>query len=265
MLLRNVFLLVVTAALAGTVTAQRTNERSSSPARIVSFGFGPAANMIPAIKNAPFSGMLTLHKEQTLNDGTLINHDDQEIVMRDSRGRIYRARTIHPTGATHEVQLIVLLDPARHVEYLCTPLKVCRTIRYRDSSGFRHPPGFNSRKDLNLTREDLGAANMSGVDVEGKRVTRTVPEGTVGNDRPFSVIEETWHSNQLDLDIQLKRTDPRMGTHTTTMTNIVIGEPDEKYFEIPEGYRVEPGHEPVQPRPLEPFGTGGAEPGPREP
>jgi hypothetical protein len=56
-----------------------------------------------------------------------------------------------------------------------------------------------------------------------------------------------------------------MGTHTTMMTNIVAGEPDAKYFEIPAGYRVEPmGDISTQPRPLEPFGPGGADAGPRD-
>jgi hypothetical protein len=264
---RKVLLLTVAVALAATVTAQTIHQHSGPPpGRVTSFGFGPAANMIPAIKNAPFSGVLTSQIERTLDDGTRINHENQEVVMRDSQGRIYRARTIRSTGASpHDIQLITLLDPSQHVQYLCTPLKICRTIRYRDPSGLRHPPGFDSRKDPNVTVEDLGTAEMNGIEVDGKRVTRTIPEETVGNDRPFTSVEESWHSKQLDIDIQVKRTDPRMGTHTVTMTNIIAGEPDAKYFEIPEGYRIEPmGAMPTQPRPLEPFGPGGAESGPRD-
>lgn len=221
----------------------------------VTFGFGPAANLISAIKDAPFSGVFISHTEQTLDDGTRINRDNQETVMRDSQGRIYRARTIKSGGnRPHDIELITLLQPSRHVEYFCTPLKVCRTIRYRDRRGLRHPPGFELNKDPNVTVEDLGTAEMSGIEVEGKRITRLIPEGTVGNDRPFSTVEETWHSKQLDLDVQIKRSDPRTGIWTITMTDVAATEPEPKYFEIPEGYRVEPaGNIPTQPRPLAPF------------
>ncbi len=100
---------------------------------------------------------------------------------------------------------------------------------------------------------------MSGIEVEGKRITRIVPEEKIGNDRLFATVEESWHSKQLDIDIQVKRTDPRMGAQTVTMTDITAGDPDAKYSEIPEGYRIEPMRAmPAQPEPLEPFEPGRA-------
>jgi hypothetical protein len=55
---RKVLLLTVAVALAATVTAQTIHQHSGPPpGRVTSFGFGPAANMIPAVKNAPFSGV----------------------------------------------------------------------------------------------------------------------------------------------------------------------------------------------------------------
>lgn len=261
---RKALLLIVATALARTGTAQVSDQHFvSPPGHVVSFGFGPAGNLIPPIKNAPFSGVLNSQIEQTLDDGTHINRESQEVVMRDSQGRIYRARTIKRPGSNlHDFELITLLDPSQHLEYLCTPLKICRTLQYRDPSARRYLRGFDSKNDPNVTVEDLGTAEMSGVVVEGKRVTRLIAEGTVGNDRPFSTVEERWHSAQLDLDIQVKRTDPRTGTRTITMSDLIASEPDAKYFEIPEGYRVEPMRIPMQPKPLAPFGPGGAEPGP---
>jgi len=225
-------LLFATVTLSTLAQSQTTAPQPAShPVPVVSFGFGPAANMISSIKNAPFSGVLTSQLDQTLDDGTHINRENQEVVMRDRQGRIYGERTVRSSGpGAHDLQLITLLDPSRHVQYLCTPLKICRTIRYRNPSGFRHLRGFDSSKDSNITVEDLGTADMNGIEVEGKRVTRTIPQGTIGNDRPLSIVDESWHSNQLDIDIQVKRTDPRMGTHTTMMNSIVAGEPDAKYF-----------------------------------
>jgi hypothetical protein len=262
---RKALLLIVAIALAGAATAQVTDHPEPPARHIVSFGFGPAANMIPAIKNAPFSAVLNSQLDQTLDDGTHINRENQEVVMRNSQGHIYRARTINIAGSNpHEAQLITLVDPSRHVEYMCTALKVCRSLQYRDPPGLRRPRGLDTRKDPNVTVEDLGTTDMNGVQVEGKRITRLIAEGTVGNDRPFTTVEEIWHSEQLDIDMQVKRTDPRMGTRTVTMTELSAAEPDAKYFEIPEGYRVEPMGIPTKPKPLEPFGPGGAEPGPRD-
>ncbi|HEY1860603.1 MAG TPA: hypothetical protein VGG61_09635 [Gemmataceae bacterium] len=184
MLERKALLLFATVALSTAARSQITAPQSAShPVPVVSFGFGPAANMISSVKNAPFSGVLSSQLDQTLDDGTHINRENQEVVMRDRHGRIYRERTVRSSVAgTHDIQLITLLDPSQHVQYLCTPLKICRTIRYRDPSGLRHPHGFDSRKDTNITVEDLGMDNMNGIEVEGKRVTRTIPQGTIGND-----------------------------------------------------------------------------------
>jgi hypothetical protein len=82
---------------------------------------------------------------------------------------------------------------------------------------------------------------MSGLVVEGQRTTRTIPEGVVGNDRPFTTSDERWHSKELDLDLEVKRTDPRAGMRDMTMTEINVGEPDPKKFEVPEGYQVVEG------------------------
>jgi len=83
---------------------------------------------------------------------------------------------------------------------------------------------------------------------------RVIPEGMVGNDRAFTTVRELWHSKELDVDVQVKRTDPRWGTRTATMTEINLGEPDASFFQIPEGYRVEKGPNRISPQPqVEPF------------
>ena len=148
---------------------------------------------------------------------------------------------------------VTITDPVHHMQYLCTPLRQCMKMEYRLSSNLRRPRMPDPEKMRDVTVEELGTSNISGVEVEGKRVTRVIPEGRVGNDRPFTTSEEVWHSKELDVDVQLKRADPRMGTRTTTMTEVILGEPDPKYFQIPEGYRVEDRKPPT--RPLAPLPT----------
>jgi len=244
-----------------TATAQSGSPLPApTPHGAISFGFGPAGMLIPPTKNAPFSGVLVTQTEQTLEDGTHINRESPEVVMRDSQGRIYRARTIKRPGADQQVhQMIAITDPKTEIELLCNPLKICRTMLYRYPSKSRRPPFFDpNKKNPNITVEELGTSAINGIEVEGKRITHVIPEGMIGNDRAFTVVEETWHSRELDIDVQVKHTDPRAGTHTTTMTEIIASEPDPKYFQVPEGYRVEPmGIMPQQPRPLEPLSTDG--------
>jgi hypothetical protein len=40
--------------------------------------------------------------------------------------------------------------------------------------------------------EDLGTQNILGVEAQGRRETRTIPAGQIGNDRPIATVYETW-------------------------------------------------------------------------
>jgi hypothetical protein len=76
------------------------------------------------------------------------------------------------------------------------------------------------------------------VEVVGTRETRIIAAGTIGNDRPISVTKEFWYSPQLGLNMLVKRSDPRIGTQTFTVTEVGLAEPDPKYFQLPAGYKV---------------------------
>ena len=242
-------LLAVSTTLAAALgmTAQTTSPQTTAPqnrtkSRTVTVlpGFGPAGTAIADKPHVPFSGVLVQHWEQALSDGVNITRDNEEVVMRDNVGRIYRGREIKlPQGRQVEPRLMITItDPVEHVQYICNPIKICRKMEYRKPPYMRGPHVTDPKKMPDVTVEDLGPSNISGVEVEGTRVTSLIPEGRVGNDRPFNSVEELWRSRELGLDVQVKRADPRMGTRTTTLTEVHLGEPDPKYFQIPEGYRV---------------------------
>ena len=65
-----------------------------------------------------------------------------------------------------------------------------------------------------------------------------MPEGMIGNDRPLTRVMERWYSQELGADVENTSNDPRMGTRTTLLTDITLGEPDPNYFQVPEGYKV---------------------------
>ena len=249
-------------------SAQAASAQPGTPAHVVtqSFWFGPARMVVPPTPHAPFSAVLVERAEDALADGVNINRENEEVIMRDAMGRIYRARKIKARDVVGNARpravpsmMVTITDPVAHVQYTCTPIKICNKVGYGQwPTGLGPQPGpfpvLDPARDRSITVEDLGTATMSGVEVEGKRLTRVIAEGTVGNDRAFTSMVERWHSKELDVDVQVKRTDPRWGTRTATMTEINLGEPDASFFQVPEGYRVGKQPKRMSPQPqVEPF------------
>ena len=93
------------------------------------------------------------------------------------------------------------------------------------------------------TTEKLGAQTIEGVLAEGTRSTTTYPIDSQGNDRPISVVRETWFSAQLNTIVLSKHNDPRNGEHTTRLINVSLAEPALSLFQPPPDYSIvdEPG------------------------
>lgn len=257
--LRLIFGPLACATLAMLATAQMPNPatppHSATHHIIPAFGFGPAGVIISPKLNSPFSGVMLEHSEQILSDGTTINRDNEETVMRDSAGRIYRARQIKMAGRpdARPRMMVTIIDSVQHIQYLCSPAKVCRKMPYHqppDRSRLRAP---DVRKMPNITVEDLGASNISGIDVHGERIIRVIPEGEIGNDHPLSNMQETWRSDELGIDVQVRRSDPRAGNRTTTLTELNLAEPNPANFQVPAGYRLADGPMTTSTLELEPF------------
>lgn len=86
--------------------------------------------------------------------------------------------------------------------------------------------------------EDLGTRDIEGVSAEGTRRITTIPEGSIGNERPIEIVYERWYSKELGLVIYSKHSDPRFGEQTYRVTNIIRAEPDPSLFAVPQGYKV---------------------------
>ena len=89
-----------------------------------------------------------------------------------------------------------------------------------------------------MTNEKLGTQTIEGVLAEGTRHTTTWPIDAQGNDRPISVVSETWTGVDLKVMILSKTNDPRSGEHTQKLTNISQSEPDPSLFQPPADYTV---------------------------
>jgi hypothetical protein len=79
---------------------------------------------------------------------------------------------------------------------------------------------------------------IDGLHVEGRKTTRTIPAGQIGNEQPITVVSEQWRSPDLNVLVMTKHVDPRTGESTYRLTNVVRAEPDRSLFMVPADYEV---------------------------
>lgn len=213
---------------------------------------GPPPNQV--VTGAPFSGVEVRSTQQVLANGTVIQHQDQTKISRDSQGRVRRESTRQtPDGKT--VTRVSISDPVAGTMYeLDTTNKIAyshpahfpkgtqQTTTQTDSTRSVRQPAQN---DPNVKRETLAAQAVNGVTASGTRITHTIPAGTIGNSAAIQTVHETWMADDLKIPVKTKMTDPRAGTTTMDMTNLLRGEPDATLFAVPSDYTVKKGPGPM--------------------
>jgi len=209
-------------------------------------GFGPPHDLMWAgpgshtpITGAPYSGVETRQTQQKLSDGNQISHQDQSKVYRDSQGRV-RIEHTTPQGDVR----IAIFDPVAGFSYMLDPAKQTAVKRAlpppKQTSSDTTPPPHHRFPGTTQT-EDLGTQTINGLAATGKSETETIPAGAIGNDQPIVVTREIWTSTALKVPVQIKTSDPRFGTTTMQLTNVVQGEPDPALFQVPSNYTVTTG------------------------
>lgn len=93
-------------------------------------------------------------------------------------------------------------------------------------------------EDPNVKTEDLGVQNMEGVLAAGKRTTTTIPAGKIGNVKDIQVVSEQWFSDELQVLVMTRHSDPRSGETTYRLRNILRAEPDPALFTVPSDYEI---------------------------
>ncbi len=92
--------------------------------------------------------------------------------------------------------------------------------------------------------EDLGEQVLEGLLVRGERRTRSIPAGTIGNERPIDIVTERWYSKDIDATVLERHVDPRFGETSYRLVNVVLGEPSPDLFQVPREYEIEAGDAP---------------------
>jgi hypothetical protein len=88
------------------------------------------------------------------------------------------------------------------------------------------------------TEQSLGAKELEGLAVEGRRFTDAAPAGWHGYDKPIEMSLEVWVSKDIDSIVLWTMTDPRVGKSTWKLTKVDRSEPDADLFLVPPDFKL---------------------------
>ena len=203
--------------------------------------------VIPPIPNAPFTATLDTEWVRYAGQGATITLVNERHIARDRSGRIYQERwyLVAKYGKEKsEMNWIQIADPKRHTLYNCSPQRhICELKDYDPSDELsaatqRAPMPSGETQHGQTKVEDLGTRNIAGVETVGRRETRVIAQGEMGNDQEVTSVNETWHSQELGMNLLSIRSGPIVGKQTFTITELSSGDPDAHLFELPAGYEV---------------------------
>jgi hypothetical protein len=212
------------------------------------------------VKGAPYSAQAVSQFTQTLADGSHIQRSTTSSVARDSEGRSRREESIGAIGAmagsTASPKAVFIHDPVAGSSYVLDPAsKTAHTSQPRLVTLNSMPAGANepeaeghgrggherSQAQAQTKTEDLGTQTMEGLTVQGKRITRTIPAGQIGNEHELHIVTKVWYSPDLQTTVMSTTNDPRTGLSTYKLTSISRTEPDASLFQVPADYKVTEG------------------------
>lgn len=209
-------------------------------------GFG-GPGMGPVVTGVPYSGTEVVQTQQTLADGNRINRQDNNKVSRDSQGRTRMERTMPaaPDVAAQSTRTeILIFDPVAGYMFHLDPQKqtysqMAIKQHLAPAAGSYAVRAHHAGNAGQM--ETLPAQAINGVTATGTRHTQTIPAGAIGNTAAIDVVRERWISQDLKVPVMIKTSDPRFGTTTMQLTNVVRSEPDAALFQIPAGYTLQAG------------------------
>jgi hypothetical protein len=235
-------LLAASLLFACTLVAQDSEEPARGPDGGTEY-FVNGIKVLP-LPGKPFSGRSTTEWTRTLADATEVKTHLYATVARDSQGRIFReVRSFVPLDSNEQSKLkeIRIFDPVTHTRTACNAATHrCSVTSYHAPTSFTpRPVGEFDNGKRYLTRENLGADSMDGLNVVGTRETLTINPGVVGNSQPLVTTREFWYSPDLQVNLSVTREDPREGTQVIRVSEVSRSEPDPAMFQVPRGYTID--------------------------
>lgn len=209
----------------------------------------PGPGMFPGktVAGAPYTADVTTAVDETLSDGNTIHRVTAGHVARDGAGRTYSQQDTAggPWGPAGASTITFISDPVAGYTYVLNPqTKTAMRHALKPPTGDRplppHPNGAERpARAGERVEENLGTQSINGVNATGKSITRTIPAGAIGNSQPIVEKSELWVSPDLQVVVLSKRSDPRAGVSTYTLSNIRRAEPNPALFQVPSDYTVQ--------------------------
>lgn len=231
---------------AGTTSANTSANTSGANAIPAAARFpDPGANAaiesmyVPPKAGEPFSGKSIGTLTHT-HRGTTVEFAFFSMVARDSSGRIYfeNRRAFSASEDPAPRTYFIIIDPKERTRTMCyVATKTCRINAFRRISFAESETREEAPRASTSESVSLGTDVIDALTVEGTRETTTIAAGAYGNGEAMVTSKEVWHSPEMDLDISITRTDPRIGTSTRKITELSRNEPDAQYFAIPADYK----------------------------
>jgi hypothetical protein len=203
------------------------------------------------VTGAPFSAVAVSETIQTLADGNHITRKTQTNLFRDSEGRFRKEVTLPAIGPLTTLgrpnMFVSIHDPVAGTHFILHPdAKIAERMEAPASTMNTMKGNIQYQQQQavaegSMEKEDLGTQTMAGVSAQGTRVTHTILPGRMGNEKAMTVVFEQWYSNDLQMVVMSKRSDPRFGDTTYTVTNIQRSEPAASLFAVPSDYTVTAG------------------------
>jgi hypothetical protein len=202
------------------------------------------------VTGTPFTANYSQENTQLFADGNRIARTVTGALSRDSNGRTRRDFTLPALGewassGRTPPHVILINDPVSGVDYVLEPdRKIARKMMV-PSAKFEKGAGDRQRFERELPKDttttSLGTQMVNGLSAQGTRTTRTIPAGAIGNEKPIVITVERWYSPELQMNVMIKRSDPRTGDNVFQLTNVVRTEPDASLFQVPAGYTMKEG------------------------
>ena len=210
------------------------------------------------VQGAPYTATAITKSTQVLADGNRIVNKRSTFIARDGQGRLRREETFGP-GGSESKKVVLITDPSGKTDFVLNPdEQVARIVKRKEPTG--DVVILNQQKKVEiekktatemkgiaierrhedmgqLKRETLPSQVIEGLSCDGERITRTIPAGTIGNEKPLEIVSETWTSPELHVMVMRKRSDPRSGETLYRLTDIKRGEPDPALFQVPNNYK----------------------------
>ncbi|MEO6235954.1 MAG: hypothetical protein ABIQ52_03085 [Vicinamibacterales bacterium] len=231
-----------------------------------------------AMKGAPYSADTVIEGSQVLADGNRISRKTTGRVYRDGEGRTRREEDLPDGSVGISITDPVAgfsssLDPAKKIAWKtsaggadaimgkleATMVEGQRKIEVENAASQRQPSqrttdqqaaeqklvaaargggGTMARTTAPEATTPLEHKTLEGVLVEGRKTTSVIPAGRIGNEQPLTIVSEEWRSAELNILVQTRHSDPRMGESSYRLLNIVRAEPDASLFMVPPDYTV---------------------------